>query len=158
MLTPSTRYTRNTGICWARRPVWWPRHCSPTAASLCSRRSSPSRPCSTRRSSAQKNLKKAYGEWAVVTGATDGIGKAMAFEMARKGMSVCLVARSEDKLKACKDECVALHPNVQVKTLVVDFGSFGLATSKRVAAELDALEVGVLGKKRNIVRLPAVVP
>ena len=91
-----------------------------------------------------KNLKKAYGEWAVVTGATDGIGKAMAFEMARKGMSVCLVARSEDKLKACKDECVALHPNVQVKTLVVDFGSFGLAASKRVAAELDALEVGVL--------------
>lgn len=26
-----------------------------------------------------------FGEWAVVTGATDGIGKAMAFELARQG-------------------------------------------------------------------------
>ena len=26
-----------------------------------------------------------YGKWAVVTGATDGIGKAMAFELARAG-------------------------------------------------------------------------
>ena len=30
-----------------------------------------------------KNLKK-YGEWAVVTGATDGIGQAEAFELAKK--------------------------------------------------------------------------
>ena len=31
-----------------------------------------------------KNPRK-YGEWAVVTGATDGIGKAISFELARKG-------------------------------------------------------------------------
>ena len=30
-------------------------------------------------------LTKQYGEWAVVTGATDGVGKAMSFELARKG-------------------------------------------------------------------------
>ena len=30
-------------------------------------------------------LSKKYGEWAVVTGATDGVGKAMSFELARKG-------------------------------------------------------------------------
>ena len=30
-------------------------------------------------------LTKKYGEWAVVTGATDGVGKAMSFELARKG-------------------------------------------------------------------------
>ena len=30
-------------------------------------------------------LTKKYGEWAVVTGATDGVGKAMCFELARKG-------------------------------------------------------------------------
>ena len=49
-----------------------------------------------------KNLKKSYGEWAVVTGATDGIGKAIAFELARKGMSVLLIGRSADKLEACR--------------------------------------------------------
>lgn len=46
-----------------------------------------------------KNLKKA-GEWAIVTGATDGIGQAIAFELAKKGLSVLLLSRTESKLAA----------------------------------------------------------
>lgn len=45
-----------------------------------------------------KNLKKA-GEWAIVTGATDGIGQGIAFELAKKGLSVLLISRTESKLK-----------------------------------------------------------
>ena len=37
-------------------------------------------------------LTKKYGEWAVVTGATDGVGKAMCFELARKGCRSALRA------------------------------------------------------------------
>ena len=91
-----------------------------------------------------KNLKKCYGEWAVVTGATDGIGKAMAFEMARKGMSVLLVARSAEKLAACKEELSAKYPNVQVRTEVVDFANFGKKDTARMTQLLSGLEVGVL--------------
>ena len=69
-----------------------------------------------------KNLKK-MGSWAVVTGATDGIGKAMAFELARKGLNVLLVGRSAEKLAAVKDECSAQHSQVSIKTEVVDFVS-----------------------------------
>ena len=36
-------------------------------------------------------ITKKYSEWAVVTGATDGVGKAMCFELARKG---CRCARA----------------------------------------------------------------
>jgi len=36
---------------------------------------------------------KQYGQWAVVTGATDGIGKAYAMELARQGLNVLLIAR-----------------------------------------------------------------
>ena len=43
-----------------------------------------------------KNLKK-FGEWAVVTGATDGIGEAMAIEMAKKGMSIVLISRCVER-------------------------------------------------------------
>jgi len=91
-----------------------------------------------------KNLKKSYGEWAVVTGATDGIGKAMAFEFAKKGMNVLLIARSAEKLAAVKSELAAKYTNVQVKTEVIDFGSFGAKDTARVTQVLAALEVGVL--------------
>jgi hypothetical protein len=43
-----------------------------------------------------------YGSWAVVTGATDGIGKAYATELARKGLNVLIISRSAEKLKETK--------------------------------------------------------
>jgi 17beta-estradiol 17-dehydrogenase / very-long-chain 3-oxoacyl-CoA reductase len=42
--------------------------------------------------------------WAVVTGATDGIGKAIAFELASRGFNIVLVSRSSDKLNATAKE------------------------------------------------------
>ena len=45
-----------------------------------------------------KNLKE-YGSWAVVTGSTDGIGMALAFELASKGLHLILVGRNPTKLK-----------------------------------------------------------
>jgi len=37
-----------------------------------------------------------YGPWAVVTGASDGIGKDIATELARRGLNVVLVARRQE--------------------------------------------------------------
>ena len=50
-----------------------------------------------------KNLKK-LGEWAIVTGATDGIGKAYAFKLAKKGLNVVIISRTKSKLDACAAE------------------------------------------------------
>ena len=36
--------------------------------------------------------KESYGEWAVITGASSGVGREMALEIASKGISVVLVA------------------------------------------------------------------
>ncbi|KAF6103660.1 hydroxysteroid 17-beta dehydrogenase 12 [Phyllostomus discolor] len=44
------------------------------------------------------------GEWAVVTGSTDGIGKSYAEELARHGMKVILISRSQDKLQQVSSE------------------------------------------------------
>ena len=39
------------------------------------------------------------GAWAVVTGATDGIGKEFAFQLAKSGFNVFLVARNTQLLE-----------------------------------------------------------
>ncbi|CAA6659631.1 unnamed protein product [Spirodela intermedia] len=46
-----------------------------------------------------KDLKRRYGSWAVVTGSTDGIGKAFAFQFARVGLNLVLVGRNPEKLR-----------------------------------------------------------
>ena len=91
-----------------------------------------------------KKLTK-YGKWAVITGATDGIGKAYAFVLAKKGMSLVLISRTEAKLKAVKEEIEAKgYAGVEVKYIVCDYGKFDEAMRVKVQKELDGLEIGVL--------------
>jgi len=46
------------------------------------------------------NLKQKYGDksWAVVTGASDGIGRGFCEELAKDGLNICLVSRTKEKL------------------------------------------------------------
>ena len=65
-----------------------------------------------------KNLKE-YGSWAIITGSTDGIGKAMAFELASKGLNLLLVGRNPLKLEATSKE-IRDRLDVEVKFVVID--------------------------------------
>jgi NADP-dependent 3-hydroxy acid dehydrogenase YdfG len=44
------------------------------------------------------NFSKKYGEWALVTGASSGIGLEFTGQITAEGLNVILVARSEGKL------------------------------------------------------------
>ena len=85
-----------------------------------------------------------YGEWAVVTGATDGIGKAMAFELARRGCNIVLISRSADKLAAVKHELGNKHPKSKVLTEAVDFSALTDSRRTQLEQSLESLDVGVL--------------
>lgn len=64
------------------------------------------------------------GEWAVVTGSTDGIGKAYAQALVKRGMNVLLVARSVEKLAEVKAELGKdAREGVEVDTHVADFSA-----------------------------------
>jgi len=81
-----------------------------------------------------------YGPWAVITGASDGIGRAIAKRVAAEGLDVTLVARSEARLQELADE---LERSYAVKTQVV---AVDLGQTSGPATLLDAtngLEVGL---------------
>ncbi|CAN0896344.1 Very-long-chain 3-oxoacyl-CoA reductase 1 [Linum grandiflorum] len=85
-----------------------------------------------------------YGQWAVITGPTEGIGKAMAFELASKGLNLVLVGRSPSKLRTTGDEITSRF-GTETKTIVVDFAVMrGYQISEAVAKGIEGLDVGIL--------------
>ncbi|XP_069479427.1 very-long-chain 3-oxoacyl-CoA reductase [Ambystoma mexicanum] len=82
------------------------------------------------------------GRWAVVTGATDGIGKAYVEELARRGMKIVLVSRSQEKLDQVARE-IEEKFKVETKTIAADF-SDSQAIYKRIQSGLDGLDIGTL--------------
>uniref|UniRef100_A0AC35TU41 Estradiol 17-beta-dehydrogenase 12 n=1 Tax=Rhabditophanes sp. KR3021 TaxID=114890 RepID=A0AC35TU41_9BILA len=60
-------------------------------------------------------------KFALITGASDGIGKAYAQALASKGFDLLLVARNKAKLDAVKAEIEAEHSKVTIKSIVFDF-------------------------------------
>jgi len=90
-----------------------------------------------------KNL-RSMGEWAVVTGATDGIGKAMSVELARKGLKVVLISRSEDKLQATKKEIEEKVKGATVATIQADFNDTSDKFYDNLKQKLRMYDIGVL--------------
>ncbi|KAK2711613.1 very-long-chain 3-oxoacyl-CoA reductase-like [Artemia franciscana] len=84
---------------------------------------------------------KRYGEWAVVTGSTDGIGKAFAQELAKNGMNIVLISRSMDKLENVARE---IRDTFNVKTKVISADYTRTDIYDRIGNELQGLDIGIL--------------
>lgn len=87
------------------------------------------------------NFKK-LGEWAVITGATDGIGKAYAKALAKKGLNIVLISRSLSKLEAVAKE-ISDETKVQTKIIDVDFTG-GSEIYEKIQTNLEGIDIGVL--------------
>lgn len=71
------------------------------------------------RSKLDINLYK-YG-WIVITGASDGIGKSVSKELARRGFKIILISRNKKKLESVAKEITSLTSNTNIKIIVSDF-------------------------------------
>jgi short-subunit dehydrogenase len=86
-------------------------------------------------------FRERFGQWALVAGASEGLGAAFASQLAAQGLNLLLLARRKPALDALADELRKRH-EVQVETFQVDLGAADLAAT--VAAVVAGREVGVL--------------
>ncbi|MEN8185419.1 MAG: SDR family NAD(P)-dependent oxidoreductase [Myxococcota bacterium] len=86
-------------------------------------------------------LSERYGGWAVVTGASAGIGSEFARRFAREGLPVVLAARREDRLKDLATELEREH-GVETRAVAVDLAAADGAD--RLAEAVADLDVGVV--------------
>jgi short-subunit dehydrogenase len=73
-----------------------------------------------------------YGPWAVVAGASEGLGASLADQLGAHGLNLVLVARNEPLLREVAAGVAARH-GVEVRPLALDLTDTG--TAARIAAE-----------------------
>jgi short-subunit dehydrogenase len=92
-------------------------------------------------STAPTDFAARYGRWAVVAGASEGVGAAGAHELAARGLDVVLLARNGALLEDLEADLRQRH-GVDVRSLVVDF--LDPDAADRILSTVDGLEVGTI--------------
>lgn len=82
------------------------------------------------------------GSWALVTGASDGLGRAFSTDLAKAGFNVVLVSRTQEKLSRLQSELEAL--GVQVKTVCADLSDTSESTYSRIASAAEPLDLAMV--------------
>ncbi|XP_033118394.1 inactive hydroxysteroid dehydrogenase-like protein 1 [Anneissia japonica] len=98
------------------------------------------------------DLVSRYGPWALVTGCTDGIGKAYAQELASCGMNIILISRSNDKLIKCAKDLESQF-RIQTQVVTADFSQGG-AIYAMIEEEIKDKEIGILVNNVGVMYYP----
>ena len=85
--------------------------------------------------------KKRFGPWALVTGASSGIGKEFAQQIAASGINVVLVARRENLLKQAGAEFSKRY-GVEHRVVVLDVSREDFI--RQLASATDDLDIGLV--------------
>jgi uncharacterized protein len=89
----------------------------------------------------RERLRNRYGPWAVVTGASSGIGREIALRLAEAGLNLVLVARSQGTLDQIAADFMA-HRGIEVRAIGIDLAQ--KTAAEAVEAATCDLDVGLL--------------
>jgi 3-oxoacyl-[acyl-carrier protein] reductase len=89
----------------------------------------------------ENNLSSLEGKIALVTGASQGIGRACAIALAAEGATVALAARGVDKLEAVAAEIAAAGGTAKAYALDVSSEDSIKSTAKAILADLGAVHI-----------------
>lgn len=89
------------------------------------------------------NLSECKGEWALVTGASSGIGREFCAQLAAGGVHLVMVARRQALLQDLAAELTAKHA-VQTLVLPVDLGEPGAAEKAKARVESHGITIRLL--------------
>ena len=93
------------------------------------------------------NLQWRYGKdsWAVVTGASDGIGAEYSVILARQGFNLVLISRTESKLEAVKKRALEANSNIRIKVIVADFsGNSNIDFYRALVSKIREIDMSLL--------------
>ena len=96
----------------------------------------------TRRArTSDQRFRTRYGPWALITGASNGIGKAIAAQVAARGINVALAARNRQELQAIARDLRDAH---HVETIVIAVDLVDPGAASHLEDQLSDLDVGLV--------------
>lgn len=104
------------------------------------------------------NLKNKYkAEWALVTGASSGIGKCLTEKLAEQGINVVMAARDDADLAKSFAELEGKYKNVRFRKVPVDLGDAGASYMKPILDATEDITVTLIFCNAGYI-LPGMIP
>ncbi len=88
----------------------------------------------------KKQLKEKYGPWALVTGASSGIGRELSMRLAEAGLHLVITGRNESSLQQLQSEIERTY-KIRVKTILTDIS--GMPGVHDVLEETEEIDLGL---------------
>ncbi len=88
------------------------------------------------------SLKTQFGEWAIIAGATEGIGEQFSLQLAERGLNILLIARKQEGLDAVSTKIKERFPQIKTACLSLDLSDTNLAEKLNQFA--DGKEIGIV--------------
>lgn len=96
----------------------------------------------------KNSFKKNYENWALITGATSGIGAELTSQIASRGLNIVLVARKEKELAEHAAKLEKRY-GIATKTISADLSTNeGVQEVKRVAEEIGLFNTGCRNRSK----------